>query len=57
MLRGDVALIDPRLAPMIGETLEFVETGEVFRLDSVEAQEGQGKTDHYRARIVPVSRG
>ena len=57
MRRGDVALLEPRLTPVVGETLEFVETGELFRLESSEPQEGQGKVDHYRARIVPLPRG
>ena len=57
MRRGDVALVEPNLMPVVGETLEFIETGERFRVDSAEPQEGQGKIDHYRARIVPLPRG
>lgn len=57
MRRGDVALLEPTLAPAVGETLEFIESGERFRLESSEPQEGQGKIDHYRARIVSLTRG
>ena len=57
MRRGDVALIEPKLAPVAGETLVFVESGERFRLESAEPQEALGKTDHYRARVSPLPRG
>lgn len=57
MRRGDLALLEPKLAPAVGETLEFIESGERFRLDSSEPQEGQGKIDHFRARISALTRG
>lgn len=57
MRRGDVALIEPKLVPTVGETLIFVESGERFRLESAEPQEALGKTDHYRARVSPLPRG
>jgi hypothetical protein len=57
MRRGDVALLEPKLAPMAGEILEFVESSERFRLESAEPQDALGKIDHYRSRIVPAPRG
>ena len=57
MKRGDLALIEPKLEPKVGDVLEFIETGERFRLDSAEPQEGQGKIDHYRARATALPRG
>lgn len=55
--RGDVALLDPKLEPSPGDRIEFLETGEAYRLESAEAQEALGRVDHYRARLSPAARG
>lgn len=57
MRRGDVALLEPLLEPKPGDTMEFVETGERFRLESADPQAAQGKIDHYRCRVSTIPRG
>ena len=57
LMRADVALLEPKLAPQAGDILEFVETNERFRLETAEPQDHAGKVDHFRSRLSPASRG
>ena len=57
MKRGDTVLLEPKLAPSTGDVLEFLESGERFRLETAEPQESGGKVDHFRARLSAAIRG
>lgn len=52
MLRGDLVLLEARLDPERGDGVEFLETGQRFKVLSAEAETVRDRLDHYRVRVV-----
>lgn len=46
--RAGVAFIEPKVEPLVGDTLRFVESGRRFRIRSVAGEAVNAKVDHYR---------
>lgn len=57
MRRGDVALVDAKLAPKVGERLVFLDSNESFPIEASEPQLARQKIDHFRVRLGEVPRG
>lgn len=52
MLRGDLALLEPALDPQRGDALEFLESGQRFKVLTAEAELFKEKVDHHRVKVV-----
>ena len=53
MRRGDLGLLEPKLAPKVGDELTFTESGERFQVVEAAEERQMEKVDHFRCKLAP----